>query len=284
MSSSPKTISSSEQYVPSAGEQANIDPAFQQMQSLFNSPQAMFPYQTYAGASPYTQTAVSGMAGTAGDLYGAQQPFMDSWQRNLDASNVAENPYVQNMMTANQDMANKNLQQNILPGLQQGQIASGGFNSARQGVAEGVASANATRDLANTNANMMLNAYGQGLGAEQGAMGQSGNLATFMGKPWEALSQSGSTVEGFQNKAIQDAMNRYGYDNDQANSMLNNLINQLGGMKYGTQVNTQTNPSYQDPLTSMLGIGMSAASLPFGGAAGAPMSLGGSAFGKSPTT
>ena len=282
MSSSPKTISSSEQYVPSAGEQPNINSAFQQMYSLFNNPQGMYPGQTFVGASPYTQQAIGGMAGTAPQLYDQSQQFGDAWSRGLNASDISNNQNVQDMMSANQSAVMDNLNRNMLPGIQQGAVQGGGMNSSRQGIAQGVALGDSSQALANANAATQMGAYNSGLQHEQAMMGQSGNLSTMMGKPWEALSQAGQGVEGYQQKALNDAMTRYGFDNNQANSMLNNLINQLGGMKYGTQVGQKTNPNYQDPLTSMFKMGAGIAGLPAGGAAGAPMSLGGKLFGKSP--
>lgn len=276
MGGSPKTISSQQAYVPSAGEQPNIDNAFQQMHSLYNNPQAMYPNQTFVGASPYTQGAVQGMAGTAGQLHGQSQQFGNAWGRGLNASDVANNPQVQGMMASNAQQVNQNLQRNIMPGIQQGAVQGGGMNNARQGLAQGVAMGDASTALANANANTQMAAYNSGLQHEQAMMGQSGNLASSMGRPWEALSQAGQVTESYQQKALNDAMTRYGYDNKQANTMLDSLIGRLGGMKYGTQVGEKTNPNYQDPFTSALKIGAGIAGFPTTGNS----SVGGDIFGK----
>lgn len=282
MGSSAKTVDSSDKYVPSAGEQPSIDAGMQQMLSLFQNPQGMYPGQTFVGASPYTQAAIGGMAGTAPQLHNQSQQFANAWGRGLNASDAANNPYVNSMANTIQEQSNQNLKQNIFPAIQQGAIqnSGGAMNLGRQGVAQGTAAGQAQQGVDWAKSNLYSQANQAGLAHEQGMMGQSGNLATSMGKPWEAMSQAGAGVEGYQGKALQDAMTRYGFSNQQANTMMDQLIGRLGGMRYGTQVNSQVNPNYQSPLTSALQIGMGVASLPFGGAPGAAMSLGGAGASK----
>lgn len=260
MGGSPQTIESG--YTPSAGEVPLINDATQQAYSLFNNPQAMYPGQTFVGASPYTQAGIHGLAGTAGQQQQMGQDFYNSWNRGLNASDVANNQQVQDQLTANASQVNDNLQRNIMPGIQQGAIQGGGMNSARQGIAQGVAAGDASEALSNANASTMLNAYGQGLQHEQGMMGQTGNLNTALTNPWSSLASAGQGVEGYQNMALQDAMTRYGYGNEQANSMLDKLIGRFGQMKYGTQ--SQTNPNYEDPFTSIAKLGAGGASMASG--------------------
>lgn len=280
MSGSPKTIDSNQtqSYTPSAGEQPGINQAFQEMTSLAQTPRDAYPNQTFAGASPFTQAGLYGLAGSAGQMAGMQQPFQQSWERGLNASDVANNPYVNNMMDANAQQVNQNMQRNMLPGIQQGAVQAGGANNARQGIAQGVALGDAATGLANANASTQMGAYSQGLSHEQAMMNQAGNLRNAYTAPWQTLGQAGAGMEGYQQQAINDAMGRFNFDRNDAESRLSSLIGQLGDMRYGTQVGTgsQMNPNYQSPLTSALQIGAGVAAMPMTGGA----SLGGMAAAK----
>ena len=255
MGSSPETVSQTSGYVPTAGEQPLINDSYQQMMSLFQNPQAMYPNQTFIGASPYTQQGIEGLAGAAGQQYGMQQPMMDTWTRGLNASDVANNPYVNSMMDVNAQKSNQNLSNNVMPGLQQGQVVAGGMNSARQGLAQGAAAGMAQQGVDWANSNLQSQAYGQGLAQENAMLSQAPNMQNAFTAPWETIGQAGSGVEFYQQKALEDAMARWGFSGDQANSMLNNLIGQLGNMQYGTTAGEKVNPNYESPLTSVAKIG-----------------------------
>lgn len=257
MSSSPETIEKSSQYIPSQGEQPNINSAYQQMYSLFNNPQEMYPNQTFIGASPYSEQAVEGYGGLVNPFNDQATAMSDTWSRGLSASDVANNPYVQGQLDTNAQQVNQNLQRNILPSIQQGAIQAGGMNNARQGIAEGVAAGDASTALANANATTMFNAYESGLAHERGMLQEGQGLRDAYTSPWEAASTAGNAVEGYQNMALQDAMTRWGFPQEQANESLNNLIAQLGGMKYGMTFGEETNPNYEDSLTSAVKIAAS---------------------------
>ena len=49
-------------------------------------------------------------------------------------------------------------------------MASGQLGSSRQGIAEGLAARGTQEALANANAQTMMDAYGKGLGAQQGRL------------------------------------------------------------------------------------------------------------------
>ncbi len=76
-----------------------------------------------------------------------------------NAADVANNPQVQAMAKANEQQVNQNLQRNLLPALQNAGVGGGGLGSSRLGLAQGQALGDTSRNLANTNAQMMLGAY-----------------------------------------------------------------------------------------------------------------------------
>lgn len=112
-----------------------------------------------------------------------------------NAADVANNPQVQAMAKANEQQVNQNLQRNMLPALQNAGVGGGGLGSSRLGLAQGQALGDTSRNLANTNAQMMLGAYGQGLGAQQQALGSLGSLQ-------QSLLMPGQFREGYEQARI----------------------------------------------------------------------------------
>ena len=101
-----------------------------------------------------------------GQIYDAQRAQSFA----LNSPDAANNPYVQNMMQSNQFMANRNLSENLLPMIDSGAVAAGQMGGSRQGIAQGLAMRGTQEALANANAQTMMDAYGKGLGAQQGAL------------------------------------------------------------------------------------------------------------------
>ena len=185
------------------------------------------------------------MLGGATTIGGMQNPFMETWQRNMGASDVANNPNVQGMMQANQQALNQNLQRNMLPGIQQGAIQAGGMNNARQGIAQAGAIGDTQNALANANAQTMMGAYNSGLQAEQAAMGQSGNLMNTIGTPSQMQMGAGQVGESYEQRALQDAMNRYYWSSAEQERRIGFGTSIMGGMpKYGEQIGESANPGY----------------------------------------
>lgn len=305
-------------YVPNAAEDPIYGFMLGNTAQLMQQPQPYFPGQTYvspsgptqqgvnmamsglpyygqgaeamAGASPYYQQAAGygqmsipamlQMLGTMGGNYN----FLSS------AADVANNPYVQDQLAANKQQVTQALTEEWLPAVNQGAQAVNAMGSSRQGIAQAQATERAAQQLANANASTMLNAYGQGLGAQTSALGQTGNMlqnlmAPGMAQAWSgdqmknaggALGQAGAltgagsqqalgagqTVEGYQQQALQDAMNRFLYQYQQPWANMQNAGNILGMLQpLGLQTtmgaqsgyNQQPNPNYMSPYQSAMG-------------------------------
>lgn len=270
MSSGPQIMQTNAGYTPSEAEVPLVNQGMQQAYSLSQTPQELMPWQNFIGASAPTQAGLAGMLGAAGQQQQMQQPLMDTWQRNMNASDISNNQNVQAMMAANSSQVNDNLQRNIMPGIQQGAIQGGGMNSARQGIAQGVAAGDASQALANANANTQMQAYMGGLGAEQGAMGQAGNLSNMFTEPWRTIGGVGQGVEEYQNRALQDANMRWLYPQQEAGNRLDDLLGRMGSFQYGNNYNVQPNPNYQSPFSQALsiGAGIGGLGMPGGGSLG----------------
>jgi hypothetical protein len=234
-------------------------------QSLYGQAGASMPWmdaaaQGYGGAaglSPHIAAQQGGLAGGAMGNYG----FLSS------AAAAANNPYVQQMLEANRSQVQDRLLQETIPQISGMAAGSGMLGSSSSGLLKGKAIGDAAGELSRTNASMMLGAYGQGLGAQQAALGQTGAMqqalaapmgtlgmgASYLGQAGNAVQQGlanlaqnyggafnlgnqsvnnmlgyGQTVEGYQQQALQDAMARYGYQYEEPWMRANNIGGAMG--------------------------------------------------------
>jgi hypothetical protein len=288
-----------------------------QTQNLMQSPQPYYPGQTYVSPSGMTQQGVAQLGQQAGLLnqsvpYYQQaaktansgvpyyQTSADAYAQSADqmggylgqqqqnygmlsnAADVANNPYVQQQLAANRQQVGQAFKEDWLPAINQGAQQVNALGSSRQGIAQAQGMERASQQLANTNASTMLNAYGQGLNAQQGALNQTGNMLNNLTMPGQAMGQAGAqlgnaatlqgqaggymqtgataqgnaaaanmlggqTVEAYQNAALQDQISRYNWMFQEPQQRIQMATNMASAYQpYGTQTSTGTapNPNY----------------------------------------
>lgn len=172
-----------------------------------------YPGVGYVGPSQYTQQGVANQ----GNIYGTAT---GNYNMLSNAADVANNPYVQGQLRANERSVTDTLQNQWLPQLQSGAQQVNALGSSRLGLAQGQAIGEASKNLANTNAQTMYNAYNTGLGAQQNALAQTGAMQQ------NALAQ-GQTVEGYQQKALDDAIARWEWQYNEPWQRAENTTNLL---------------------------------------------------------
>jgi hypothetical protein len=102
--------------------------------------------------------------------------------------NAAEDPYLQKSLAAGVDLTNAGyqqnvsnltdtLQRNVMPGIRSNAIAAGQFGGSRQGIAEGLAMSDYTRQLTDANKQLGLANSANILGAKSNAYNQGENRA-----------------------------------------------------------------------------------------------------------
>lgn len=285
---------------------AGLDGAYRNLNGLIsnlsNTPSQFYPGQTYAGMSGQTGQGLGLLESTMGDYQsgaaamrnaaGQMQPYLDQQWKNYNflsnAADVANNPYVQGQIAANERSTMDTLQRQMLPQLQSGSVGVNNLGSSRLGLAQGQALGDASKGLANTNAAYLSQAYQQGLNAQQAALGMTGNLmnntmlpgqaygaaGSMLGQGAANMLQAGSIREGFDQKKIDDARARWEFSQNEPWQRANNLSSLLNGLQYtgesrssqsgyGTSSNqswgnnyTQTpyqNQNYMNPYQAALG-------------------------------
>ena len=252
------------------------------MQNQMDAPVGYFPGQTYIGPSGLTQQGV-GMGAEAGQqygqagnmmqnaamsgygavpgMYGVNNQALQNYGFLSNAADVANNPYVQNQLRANNIAAMGTLGQ-MMPTVNAGAQSVNAMGSGRHGLMQSNAITGTLNNMQQQNTSLMTNAYGQGLGAQQYALGATGAMHQNLGAPAnymgqlgqmygqgaglrgqgaQMLGQAGHTVEQYQQQALQDAMNRYAYQYQEPYQRNQNTMEYLNAMQpMGIQRGTST--------------------------------------------
>jgi hypothetical protein len=243
------TSNSSQQsrYDPSTAESPLYGWLYGNANQLAQQAVPYYPGQTYVSPSDLTQ---QGVQNQQYGLNAANQNYLGLSR----AADVANNPYVQGMLGANANSVNQQLKESWLPAIQGNAISSGsgGIGSSRAGLAQSQAVERAANQLSNTNANTLLNSYGQGLTAQSNALGQTGAMLGNQLLP-------GQTVEGYQNQALQDQIARFNYGYTEPWTRMQNTQSLLQGSPLGTsygttaQTGTSPNAAYKSPYEAAVG-------------------------------
>jgi len=193
--------------------QHQLDAILADIEMAGNKPFTFFGDQTYAGFDPLQTEALQGREAFAREqMPGMIDPAMQAWQSTLSAPDVASNPYVQGMLEQQQRLANRNLEENILPMLSdQASIQGGvgGFGGTGHRISEGLAAGRTQEALLNEAAKTQLGAYGQGLGQQQYGLSATPGMMSIGMSPYDTLAGVGGAYQGMDQNAINEAMARH---------------------------------------------------------------------------
>ncbi len=161
----------------------------------------------------------------------------------LDTNNIYDPTRIPGYNQARQGVmtdATNNLQRNILPAIRSGSVASGAYGGSRQGIAEGLASAETARGVGDTLARMDMDAYGKGLDMYNSAAGRAPTTYGLGLAPANTMQQVGEQYRGDQQQQIDANMARWNFGqiapllNLQNFQGLTGTAGQYGGTTYGT--------------------------------------------------
>ena len=258
---------------PWSGVQPYLKTLYGNTNALGNQPTQFYPGQTYAGMDPLMKQGINSNLGFANQYFPSIfNQGLNSLYGQMNAMDVGNNPYVQDMnqVAANQftrasnqvigDMVGQ-FRNQVLPSITNDAVAAGGLGGSRQGVAQGLAIQglgtnvqnmiqSGQSDLANMYAQTNLGAYGQGLQAANAATGQLPQFTQLGLLPGQIAQQAGGMYEGYQQKAIDDAVNRWDfYQNEPWQRLSNMNAIYQGATPYAQQSSTSKTQAPQ-PTTS----------------------------------
>lgn len=128
---------------------------------------------------------------------------------NLQAyGNATQDSVLQQRLQDIANLTNRNLSENILPGLRTGAVQAGQAGSSRQGIAEGIAARGAAEQATRSQTDLLANAEAQRLSALQAAGQMGGNLLQQQTMPATTLGAIGAQQRDIQNQLNQEGLMR----------------------------------------------------------------------------
>ncbi len=148
-----------------------------------------------------------GAMGQQGALQGVSQGLLGQGQQFLGNLQGLGSPAMQQQqmgqLTANLGQA---FQQQVLPGIRRGAVATGTLGGGRQGVAEGVAAGQFGQALTSGFTDIMANAERMRLGAAQTGLGSLGSMMGIAGAPYTGAHDWTKDFQDFPVSALDEAV------------------------------------------------------------------------------
>jgi hypothetical protein len=258
---------------PWSGVQPYLKTLYGTTAALGNQPTKFYPGQTWANMDPLMQQGINSNLGFVNQYFpGMYNQGLNSLYNQMNAVDVGNNPYVQDMnqVSANQftrasnqaiqDMVSQ-FRNGVLPSITNDAVAAGGLGGSRQGVAQGLAIQglgtnvqnmiqSGQSDLARMYAETNLGAYGQGLQAANNAIGMMPQYSQLGLLPGQVAQQAGGIYEGYQQKAIDDAMARWDFAQNEPWQRLSNMNAIYQGATPYAQQSSTTKSTQPAPTSS----------------------------------
>lgn len=199
--------------IPWPGVQGPLKNLYSTTQSALQNVQDYYPGQTYPNFTPLQEGGMYGNLDYAQNYYApAATGYQQQLGKYMDAPlNVSQDPAVMAMMDANRTQATDWLTKDALPAITGGAVNAEQVGGSRQGIAEGLAMAEADKNLRLANAQTMMGAYGTASDLAKGAATLFPGAMQMGFVPGDLASQYGGLYQGLLGQGIDEAMNRYYY-------------------------------------------------------------------------
>ena len=258
-----------------------IDYGLQEATRLYQNPDIpqYYPGQTYIAPSQQTQAALAAaqQRATTGNplVPAAQQQALNTMQGNY----LSGNPFFEGAFKA----ATQGAQTQYMDSTQQAlsnASRAGRYGSGAMGTALDRAGGVYANALTNTAGQLAYQNYDTERGRQQAMIGAAPQLAQADYTDINQLLQTGQAAEGYQDLAMQDAINRFNFAQQAPYSKLQSYLSGAYGAPMGTQ-GSVTSPSYSgSKAAGALGGAATGAALgssfgPYGAAIGGAVGLAG---------
>lgn len=216
---------------------------------------------TVAGFDPL-QTAGQNSAVNAAGAQGTVAAGAAGAENNL-LTNIwdpSQNPNLKGAIDSAVRPIQENLTQSTLPAIRGEAVSTGNFGSSRQGIAEGLASQGASRQIGDTSAKVAEDLYGTNIDAQLKALGLAPTVQGAQVAPATTLSGVGDVKQNMAQQLLGQDVSNFNYDQLAPFLQSQELISLLGTIPGGSTVTTGNAPT-TNPAMSALGGAAAGASL-----------------------
>jgi hypothetical protein len=208
------------------------------------------------------QAALNAAQGQQNTVAGQQSLY-----NQLSNFGSSQDPVLQAQLAQAAQLGNRNLQENIMPGLRTNSVMAGQAGSSRQGIAEGIAARGTAESIGQQQTALLANANQNRLASLQAAGGLGGNLLQQQLAPSNTLNAVGMQQRDIQTQANQNQLLQQQAELQRLQG-IGNLRNQAVAPFIGETGVTQTGND-SSPLQGALGGAMAGSAFgPWGAAAG----------------
>lgn len=213
-----------------------------------------YPGQTYAGettgqASGLASNIAAGAAG--GSMSQIAGNAMSADNQLMNATNLANNPYIAAAAQGAIIPIYQNLMQTVLPQDNSAAIAQGAYGGARNGLENAQSINDANLAALDTTSSMYNSAYNSGLQAQAQGVAQSPYIAALQLAPGQAQLAAGTAQQALNQNIINDAITRYNYNQNLPLAKLQQYMQLIQG-NYGGTSATST-PYFKNSAGSAIG-------------------------------
>jgi len=226
--------------------QPYLKEGFEDAQALYNQgPNQFYPGQTYVNADPLEHLAnTQRLEYAQNQLPGQISATQNAQQSMLNAPDIDNNPYVQNLMQRVNQRIGQDFNETVMPGIKSNSIQAMNLGGSRQGIAEGVAAGRAADAMADATARLGSEAYNAGLNQQYRGVASAPQVAQLGFMPADTTGQAGQFLRGQAELALGDDIQRYNF---QQNAPWENLARYgqalQGGLQYRPGEVSETKPT-----------------------------------------
>ena len=147
------------------------------------------------------QAALAAAQGQQNTVAGQQSLY-----NQLSNFGSSQDPALQAQLAQVAQLGNRNLQENIMPGLRTNSVMAGQAGSSRQGIAEGIAARGTAESIGSQQTQLLANANQNRLASLQAAGGLGGNLLQQQMAPSNTMNAVGMQQRDIQTQANQNQL------------------------------------------------------------------------------
>jgi hypothetical protein len=229
---------------PWSGAQPYVAGLDQMVGGQMYQPQQFFPGQTYAARDWNTSQGMERMKNFYNQQYQpAYNQGLNTISELQNLQNVAQNPYVNNMLDTQKNLANENLRENLLPQIASGAGRAGGFGS-KYALAQGQAVGDTNRSILDSARATQLSAWNTGVNAAGNAVNMLPQYLEAGKNPAQAYMNIGAMNEDLAQKGIDQSMAKWDFNQNEPWRRMANANAILMGQNNITNTSTpvMTNP------------------------------------------
>ncbi len=261
-----------------------------QLGEAIGTPQEAFGGQTYASMSPQEQAALNmreGMGGPGGSMEQIAGQTHNAWTQALDPSAFMNAPGAYSPLDLYSKNVGRNIDENVMPGINNAAIGTGNMANSRAGIMEGLARRGGAEAIADYGGNLTSDLYQRGMTGRNNALGMAPMVQGVQDEGSRMLQDVGRTYGGYEQQGIDEDIRRHEFEQNEPWQRLQRAMpmlyggaglggtQQIQGTTEGTQDSTSTQTSKKSPFETILPMAMMAGGAMFGGPLGA--SVGGAA-------